>query len=82
MPVQEHKIFLIFPIIRNTVFVNITEMATKAQKRAAASAAGASYEIELPEMDGPFITRFPPEPSGKSSRSLFLQDLNTVVLAQ
>ncbi|KAH9885017.1 glutamyl-tRNA synthetase [Xylariomycetidae sp. FL2044] len=32
--------------------------------RAAASAAGASYDIELPGVDGPVVTRFPPEPSG------------------
>lgn len=34
------------------------------KQRAAASAAGASYDIDLPEIDGPIVTRFPPEPSG------------------
>ncbi|KEY64532.1 hypothetical protein S7711_03599 [Stachybotrys chartarum IBT 7711] len=36
----------------------------KAASRAAASAAGASYDIDLPQVSGPIITRFPPEPSG------------------
>ncbi|KAH8600667.1 tRNA synthetases class I, catalytic domain-containing protein [Bisporella sp. PMI_857] len=35
-----------------------------AKRRAAASAAGASYEIDLPDTGGPIVTRFPPEPSG------------------
>ena len=30
----------------------------------AASSSGASYEIDLPNMSGPVVTRFPPEPSG------------------
>jgi glutamyl-tRNA synthetase len=34
------------------------------KERAAASAMGASYEIDLPQVDGPMVTRFPPEPSG------------------
>ena len=36
----------------------------RAEVRAAASAAGASYDIDLPFLQGPIITRFPPEPSG------------------
>ncbi|KAL1909836.1 glutamate--tRNA ligase [Sporothrix stenoceras] len=36
----------------------------RAEGRAAASAAGASYDIDLPDLDGPITTRFPPEPSG------------------
>jgi glutamyl-tRNA synthetase len=36
----------------------------ESKARAAASAAGASYEIDLPNLDGPMVTRFPPEPSG------------------
>jgi glutamyl-tRNA synthetase len=40
----------------------LTSYATK--ERAALSAAGASYEIDLPNIDGPMVTRFPPEPSG------------------
>lgn len=39
-------------------------VSEKAKARAAASAAGASYEIDLPAVDGPMVTRFPPEPSG------------------
>ncbi|KAI6871587.1 glutamyl-tRNA synthetase-like protein [Hortaea werneckii] len=33
-------------------------------QRMAASSSGASYEIDLPNMSGPVVTRFPPEPSG------------------
>lgn len=36
----------------------------RARDRAAASAAGASYDIDLPTLQGPITTRFPPEPSG------------------
>ncbi|KAH7325823.1 glutamyl-tRNA synthetase [Stachybotrys elegans] len=36
----------------------------KQKARAAASASGASYEIDLPDIQGPMVTRFPPEPSG------------------
>ncbi|OAA58426.1 glutamyl-tRNA synthetase [Niveomyces insectorum RCEF 264] len=36
----------------------------RAKVRAAASAAGASYDIDLPDLTGPITTRFPPEPSG------------------
>ncbi|TVY84574.1 putative cytoplasmic glutamate--tRNA ligase [Lachnellula suecica] len=36
----------------------------ESKERAAASAAGASYEIDLPDIKGPMVTRFPPEPSG------------------
>ena len=38
--------------------------ASAAREKAVASAAGASFEIDLPEMTGPMVTRFPPEPSG------------------
>jgi glutamyl-tRNA synthetase len=34
------------------------------KERTAASSIGASYEIDLPKIDGPIVTRFPPEPSG------------------
>lgn len=34
------------------------------KERAALSAAGASFEIDLPNISGPMVTRFPPEPSG------------------
>ena len=34
------------------------------KKKAEASSAGASYELDLPTFDGPVTTRFPPEPSG------------------
>lgn len=34
------------------------------KERAAMSAAGASFEIDLPQISGPMVTRFPPEPSG------------------
>ena len=36
----------------------------KTAARAAASEAGASYDIDLPQVSGPIVTRFPPEPSG------------------
>jgi len=43
----------------------VAELNTHASKdRAALSAAGASYDIDLPDMKGPVVTRFPPEPSG------------------
>lgn len=34
------------------------------EERAAMSAAGAGFEIDLPNISGPIVTRFPPEPSG------------------
>lgn len=34
------------------------------KERATASAKGARYEIDLPHVEGPMVTRFPPEPSG------------------
>lgn len=43
----------------------IAELATfEVKERAANSAAGASYEIDLPAVEGLMVTRFPPEPSG------------------
>lgn len=37
----------------------------RARAKAAASAAGASFDVvALPQIDGPMVTRFPPEPSG------------------
>ncbi|RDL34313.1 Nucleotidylyl transferase [Venustampulla echinocandica] len=43
----------------------VTEFMTHTtMERAALSAAGASYEIDLPNIEGPMVTRFPPEPSG------------------
>jgi glutamyl-tRNA synthetase len=44
------------------IVAEITIHETK--RRAAASAAGASYEIDLPNIEGPIVTRFPPESSG------------------
>ncbi|KAI1172977.1 glutamyl-tRNA synthetase [Nemania sp. FL0916] len=44
--------------------VNSASMKERNAARAAASAAGASFEIDLPEITGPIVTRFPPEPSG------------------
>jgi glutamyl-tRNA synthetase len=49
------------PWIADTI-AELTSFESK--ERAAASAAGASYEIDLPHIDGPLVTRFPPEPSG------------------
>ncbi|KAI8954365.1 glutamyl-tRNA synthetase [Xylaria longipes] len=43
---------------------NSASSKEKVAARAAASAAGASYDIDLPGMTGPVVTRFPPEPSG------------------
>jgi glutamyl-tRNA synthetase len=41
------------------------ETTERAKARAAGSAAGASYDVvALPQVDGPMVTRFPPEPSG------------------
>ncbi|TVY36254.1 putative glutamate--tRNA ligase, cytoplasmic [Lachnellula subtilissima] len=34
------------------------------KERAAGSAKGASFDIDIPQVDGPMVTRFPPEPSG------------------
>jgi glutamyl-tRNA synthetase len=43
----------------------VAEFNTHASmERAALSAAGASYDIDLPNMEGPMVMRFPPEPSG------------------
>ncbi|KAI0389725.1 glutamyl-tRNA synthetase [Xylariaceae sp. FL0594] len=44
--------------------VNAASSKEKVAARAAASAAGASYNIDLPGITGPVVTRFPPEPSG------------------
>lgn len=49
------------PWILNTVD-GVIEPPAKA--RAAASSTGANYNIDLPDIDGPMVTRFPPEPSG------------------
>ncbi|EPE36713.1 Nucleotidylyl transferase [Glarea lozoyensis ATCC 20868] len=49
------------PWLSETV-AELTSFDSKA--RAAASAAGASYEIDLPNLNRPMTTRFPPEPSG------------------
>ncbi|GAW14428.1 hypothetical protein ANO14919_038300 [Xylariales sp. No.14919] len=41
------------------------DVKERARAKAAASAAGASYDVvALPQVDGPMVTRFPPEPSG------------------
>lgn len=39
-------------------------MSFESKERAAASAAGASYEIDLPNVDGPMVTRFHPSLQG------------------
>ncbi|KAI3325457.1 glutamyl-tRNA synthetase [Xylariaceae sp. AK1471] len=44
--------------------VNSASTQEKVAARAAASAVGASYDIDLPGITGPVVTRFPPEPSG------------------
>ncbi|KAF2116799.1 putative Glutamyl-tRNA synthetase, cytoplasmic [Lophiotrema nucula] len=49
------------PWIAETV-MEFTAHAFK--ERNEASAAGASYDIDLPQVGGPMVTRFPPEPSG------------------
>ncbi|KJZ76911.1 hypothetical protein HIM_03788 [Hirsutella minnesotensis 3608] len=36
----------------------------RTKEKADASARGAGYEIDLPQIKGPMVTRFPPEPSG------------------
>lgn len=42
-----------------------TEMMERARERAARSAAGSNLDVvALPQVDGPMVTRFPPEPSG------------------
>ncbi|OJD21788.1 glutamate-tRNA ligase [Blastomyces percursus] len=47
------------------VTIAVAELSASAQKRkAAASAAGASYNIGLPNVENGVVTRFPPEPSG------------------
>ncbi|KAI0483267.1 glutamyl-tRNA synthetase [Xylariaceae sp. FL0804] len=50
----------------NETLTAITAASSKEKvaARAAASAAGASYNIDLPAVSGPIVTRFPPEPSG------------------
>ena len=43
----------------------MSELNAQADKdRVTASSAGASYDIDLPDVKGPMVTRFPPEPSG------------------
>ena len=44
------------------LYLELTSSALK--EKQAASAAGASFEIDLPKIDSPFVCRFPPEPSG------------------
>src|SRR5688500_10688052 len=44
------------------IVAEISDLESKT--RASASAAGASYEIDLPGVELPIVTRFPPEPSG------------------
>ena len=44
--------------------VHTASSQEKVAARAAAAAAGASYDIDLPQKSGPIVTRFPPEPSG------------------
>ncbi|KAF3397017.1 putative glutamate--tRNA ligase, cytoplasmic, partial [Talaromyces pinophilus] len=40
------------------------EMKERARERAPRSAAGSSFDVvDLPQVDGPMVTRFPPEPS-------------------
>ncbi|KAI0182435.1 glutamyl-tRNA synthetase [Xylaria flabelliformis] len=51
-------------VIESFSAVNSASTKEKVAARAAASAAGASYEIDLPGITGPVVTRFPPEPSG------------------
>ena len=46
----------------NDIMEDLSNFESKA--RAAASSAGASYEIDLPGLDEHVVTRFPPEPSG------------------
>lgn len=38
--------------------------ASAKKKSAATGSAAANYDIEMPEISGPIVTRFPPEPSG------------------
>ncbi|TRX93699.1 hypothetical protein FHL15_005375 [Xylaria flabelliformis] len=51
-------------VIESFSAVNYASTKEKVAARAAASAAGASYDIDLPGITGPVVTRFPPEPSG------------------
>jgi glutamyl-tRNA synthetase len=44
--------------------VQSTSSKEKVNARAATGAAGANYDIDIPHISGPIVTRFPPEPSG------------------
>ncbi|KYK58797.1 glutamyl-trna synthetase [Drechmeria coniospora] len=44
--------------------VTAASVAERTKGRAEASTRGASYDIDLPTLQGPVVTRFPPEPSG------------------
>lgn len=53
------------PWIRDALAQAIApSLEEKAAARAATSAAGGNYDIDLPQVSGPIVTRFPPEPSG------------------
>jgi glutamyl-tRNA synthetase len=66
-PIQEnvHRWYTYIEDSNPWLSETIAELTSfESKERAAASAKGASYEIDLPQVDGPMVTRFPPEPSG------------------